>query len=164
MFGTIVIGADGSGPAGRAVETAAEIAAGTKDKVVVFHGVVVYHTWGKDVPAEAADETQQLVDRYVAQLAAAGVTATGEVYRDLGKGSSVVHYPGRRHCTRYRVRWHDRGADGPGVLRLGRGLGRPPRRGALFGHRAAEPGSAGGDRRHPGHRLDADRLPAGTVG
>jgi hypothetical protein len=51
MFGTIVVAVDGSGPAGRAVETAAKIAAGTKDEVVVFHGVVVYHSWGKDVPA-----------------------------------------------------------------------------------------------------------------
>jgi nucleotide-binding universal stress UspA family protein len=41
---------------------------------------------GKDVPSEAADEAQQLVDRYVAQLAAAGVSATGEVHPDLGKG------------------------------------------------------------------------------
>ena len=37
MFGTIVVAVDGSGPAGRAVETVAKIAASTKDKV--FHGL-----------------------------------------------------------------------------------------------------------------------------
>jgi nucleotide-binding universal stress UspA family protein len=83
MFGTIVVGVDGSGGAGRAVETVAKIAAGTKDEVVVCHGVIVTHAWGKDLPAEAADETRQLVDRYVAQLAAAGVPATGEVRQEL---------------------------------------------------------------------------------
>jgi nucleotide-binding universal stress UspA family protein len=86
MFGTIVVGVDGSGGAGRAVETAAKIAAGTKDQVVVCHGVVVTHAWGEDLPAEATGETQQLVDRYVAQLAAAGVPATGEVHQVPEKG------------------------------------------------------------------------------
>jgi nucleotide-binding universal stress UspA family protein len=86
MFGTIVVGVDGSGPAGRAVETVAKIAAGTKDEVVVCHGVVVTHAWGEDFPEETRDETQQLVDRYVAQLAAAGVPATGEVHGALDKG------------------------------------------------------------------------------
>jgi len=86
MFGTIVVGVDGSGPAGRAVETVAKIAAGTKDEVVVCHGVIVPHAWGKDLPDEATGETQQLVDRYVAQLAAAGVPATGEVHQELENG------------------------------------------------------------------------------
>jgi hypothetical protein len=65
------------------------MAAGTKDKVVVVHGVVVYRSWGKDLPAEEADETQQLVDRYVEQLAAAAVSATGEVHRIWGRGSAA---------------------------------------------------------------------------
>jgi nucleotide-binding universal stress UspA family protein len=86
MFGTIVVGVDGSGGAGRAVETVAKIAAGTKDQVVVCHGTAVHHAWGKDLPAETTDETQQLVDRYVAQLAAAGVPAIGEVHQELDKG------------------------------------------------------------------------------
>jgi nucleotide-binding universal stress UspA family protein len=92
VFGTIVVGVDGSGPAGHAVETVARIAAGTKDKVVVCHGVVVTHAWGEDLPAEAADETQPLVDRYVAQLAAAGVPATGEVHQvpEKGIGDAVI--------------------------------------------------------------------------
>jgi nucleotide-binding universal stress UspA family protein len=92
MFGTIVVGVDGSGPAGRAVETVAMIAADTKDEVVVCHLVVVPHAWGTDLPAETADETQQLVDRYVAQLAAAGVSAAGEVHRELenGMGGTLI--------------------------------------------------------------------------
>jgi nucleotide-binding universal stress UspA family protein len=92
MFGTIVVGVDGSGPAGRAVETVAKIAAGTKDPVVVCHGVVVHHAWGEDLPAETKDETQPLVDRYVAQLAAAGVPATGEVHQipDKGLGDGLI--------------------------------------------------------------------------
>jgi nucleotide-binding universal stress UspA family protein len=86
MFGTIVVGVDGSGGAGRAVETVAKIAAGTNDQVVVCHGVIVSHAWGRDLPAETMDETQQLIDRYVAQLAEAGVPATGEVPQALEKG------------------------------------------------------------------------------
>jgi nucleotide-binding universal stress UspA family protein len=89
MFGTIVVGVDGSGGAGRAVETVAKIAAGTKDEVVVCHGVIVTHAWGKDLPAETTDETQQLVDRYLAQLAAAGVPATGEVRQEPNTGSAT---------------------------------------------------------------------------
>ena len=68
------------------METVAKIAAGTKDEVVVCHGVVVPHAWGEDLPAETTGETQQLIDRYVAQLAAAGVPATGEVRRQDEKG------------------------------------------------------------------------------
>jgi len=83
MFGTIVVAVDGSGGAGRAVETAAKIAAGTKDQVVVSHGVAVSHAWREDLPEEPTDEAQQLVDRYAAQLAAAGVPATGEVHQAL---------------------------------------------------------------------------------
>jgi nucleotide-binding universal stress UspA family protein len=92
MFGTIVVGVDGSGPADRAVETVAKIAAGTKDEVVVCHGVVVTHSWGTDLPAETTDESQQLIDRYVAQLAAAGVPATGEVRRERenGMGDTLI--------------------------------------------------------------------------
>ncbi|HTT49819.1 MAG TPA: universal stress protein [Streptosporangiaceae bacterium] len=86
MFGTIVVGVDGSGHADRAVETAAKIAAGTKDKVVVFHGMVVHHARATAYTDETLDETQQLVDRYVAQLAAAGVAATGEMHRELETG------------------------------------------------------------------------------
>ena len=86
MFGTIVVAVDGSQGAGRAVETVAKIAAGTKDEVVVCHGVVVSHAWGEDLPEETRDETQQLVDRYVAQLAAANVPATGEVHHAVDKG------------------------------------------------------------------------------
>jgi len=41
MFGTIVVAVDGSGGAGRAVESVAKFAAGTKDQVVVCHGVAV---------------------------------------------------------------------------------------------------------------------------
>jgi nucleotide-binding universal stress UspA family protein len=92
MFGTIVVAVDGSGGAGRAVETAAKIAAGTNDQVVACHGVVVSHAWGTDLPDETTDETQQLVDRYVAQLAAAGVPATGEVHqaREKGIGEALI--------------------------------------------------------------------------
>jgi nucleotide-binding universal stress UspA family protein len=92
MFGTIVVGVDGSGGAGRAVTTAAKIAAGTKDQVVVCHGVTVAHGWGTDLPTETTGETQQLVDRYVAQLAAAGVPATGEVHQvpDKGIGDALI--------------------------------------------------------------------------
>ena len=87
MFGTIVVGVDGSGPSGRAVETVAKIAAATKDPVVVCHGMEVHHAWGRDLPAETTDETHPLIDRYVAQLAAAGVPATGEVHQELDKGT-----------------------------------------------------------------------------
>ena len=92
MFGTIVVAVDGSGGAGRAAETAAKIAADTKDQVVVCHGVAVSHSWGEDLPDETTGETEQLVGRYVAQLAAAGVPATGEVHqaRDKGIGDALI--------------------------------------------------------------------------
>jgi nucleotide-binding universal stress UspA family protein len=41
---------------------------------------------GRDLPAETTDQTQQLIDRYVAQLAAADIRATGEVHEALDKG------------------------------------------------------------------------------
>jgi nucleotide-binding universal stress UspA family protein len=92
MFGTTVVGVDGSGPAARAVETVAKIAAGTKDQVVVCHGVAVARAWGTDLPAETTGETQPLVDRYVALLAAAGVPANGELHQvpDKGIGDALI--------------------------------------------------------------------------
>jgi len=92
MFGTIVVGVDGSGHADRAVETVAKMAVETKDKVVVFHGVVIHHARATAYTDETLDEMQQLVDRYVAQLAAAGVPATGEMHRELeiGIGGALV--------------------------------------------------------------------------
>jgi len=92
MFGTIVVGVDGSGHADRAVETVAKMAAETKDKVVVFHGVVIHHARATAYTDETLDEMQQLVDRYVSQLAAAGVPATGEMHRELeiGIGGALV--------------------------------------------------------------------------
>ena len=86
MFGTIVIGVDGSGHAGHAVQTVARIAADTKDKVVVFHGVVVLPAKGTTYVTESRDDAQHLVDRCVAQLTSAGVSATGEVHRELAAG------------------------------------------------------------------------------
>jgi len=92
MFGTIVVGVDGSGHADHAVQTAAKIAAETKDKVVVFHGIVVHQAKASPYTTESRDEAQQLVDRYVEQLAAAGVSATGEVHRELeiGIGGALI--------------------------------------------------------------------------
>jgi nucleotide-binding universal stress UspA family protein len=92
MFGTIVVGVDGSGHADRAVEAVAKMAAETKDKVVVFHGVLIHHARATAYTDETLDEMQQLVDRYVAQLAAAGVPATGEMHRELeiGIGGALV--------------------------------------------------------------------------
>ncbi|HYB88134.1 MAG TPA: universal stress protein [Streptosporangiaceae bacterium] len=92
MFGTIVVGVDGSGYADHAVQTVAKIAADTRDKVVVFHGVVVYHARATPYTDETLDEAQQLVDRYVAQLASAGVSAAGEIHRELeiGIGGALI--------------------------------------------------------------------------
>ncbi|HEY7433253.1 MAG TPA: universal stress protein [Streptosporangiaceae bacterium] len=86
MFGTIVVGVDSSGRAGHAVQTVAKLAAETHDKVVVFHGIVVEHAKGTVYVTESRDDAQHLVDRYVAQLTAAGVPATGEVHRELAIG------------------------------------------------------------------------------
>lgn len=92
MFGTIVVGVDGSGHADHAVRVAAKIAAETNDKVVVFHGVVVHAAKGTVYITESRDDAQHLVDRYVAQLAAADVSATGEVHRELaiGTGGALI--------------------------------------------------------------------------
>jgi nucleotide-binding universal stress UspA family protein len=92
MFGTIVVGVDESGHADHAVQTAATIAGATKDKVLVFHGVVVHHAKANPYTTETTDDAQQLVDRYVGQLTAAGVSATGEVHRELeiGIGGALI--------------------------------------------------------------------------
>jgi nucleotide-binding universal stress UspA family protein len=92
MFGTIVVGVDESGHADHAVQTVARIAAATKDKVVVFHGVVVHHAKAAPYTTETPDDAQHLVDRYVADLTAAGVSATGEVHRELeiGIGGGLI--------------------------------------------------------------------------
>jgi nucleotide-binding universal stress UspA family protein len=92
MFGTIVVGVDGSGHADHAVQTVAKLAAETRDKVVVFHGVVVHQAKGTPFTTETRDEAQHLVDRYVAQLAEAGVSATGDIHRELeiGIGGALI--------------------------------------------------------------------------
>jgi nucleotide-binding universal stress UspA family protein len=92
MFGTIVVGVDQSGHADHAVQTVAKIAAETKDKVVVFHGVVVHQAKGSPFTTESRDEAQHLVDRYVAQLAEAGISATGDIHRELeiGIGGALI--------------------------------------------------------------------------
>jgi len=90
MFGTIVVGVDASGHADHAVQTVGKIAAETKDKVVVFHGVVVHQAKGSTYVPESRDEAQVLVDRYVGQLVSAGISATGEVQRELEKVGGVL--------------------------------------------------------------------------
>ena len=92
MFGTIVVGVDESGHSDHAVQTAAWIVAETKDKVVVFHGVVVHQAKGSPYTTETRDEAQHLVDRYVAELAEAGIPATGEIHRELeiGIGGALI--------------------------------------------------------------------------
>jgi len=86
MFGTIVVGVDAFGHADDAVKTVVKIAAETADKVVVFHGVAVHSGRGTVYATEFRDDAQHVVDRYVAQLTAAGVPATGEVHRELAIG------------------------------------------------------------------------------
>jgi nucleotide-binding universal stress UspA family protein len=92
MFGTIVVGVDESGHADHAVQAVAKIAAAAKDKVVVFHGVVVHHAKAAPYTTETPDDAEHLVDRYVADLTAAGVSATGEVHRelDIGIGGALI--------------------------------------------------------------------------
>jgi len=92
MFGTIVVGVDESGHADHAVQTVAKIATETKDKVVVFHGVVVHQAKGSPFTTESRDEAQHLVDRYVARLSEAGISATGEIHRELeiGIGGGLI--------------------------------------------------------------------------
>jgi nucleotide-binding universal stress UspA family protein len=92
MFGTIVVGVDESGHADHALRVVARIAAETKDKVVVFHGVVVHHARAMPYTTETPDAAQHLVDRCVEQLTAAGISATGEVHRELeiGIGGGLI--------------------------------------------------------------------------
>ncbi len=92
MFGTIVVGVDESGHADHAVQTVAKIAAETRDKVVVFHGVVVHQAKGSPFTTETRDQAQHLVNRYVAQLAEAGISATGDIHRELeiGIGGALI--------------------------------------------------------------------------
>ena len=61
MFETIVVGVDASGHADQAVQTVAKIAAESKDKVVVFHGVAVHHAKGTVYVIEPRNGAQHLV-------------------------------------------------------------------------------------------------------
>jgi Universal stress protein family len=111
MFGTILIGVDGSGHADYAVQTVAKIAAETKDMVVVFHGVAVHQAKGTTYTTEARSDAQHLVDHYVAQLTTAGVSAVGEVHRELaiGIGGALVGLgcpPGRISSAATTPRQH----------------------------------------------------------
>lgn len=92
MFGTIVVGADESGHAEHAIQTVIKLASATRDKVVVFHGVVVHPARSAPYTTETKDEAQHLVDRYVARLTEAGINATGEVHRELeiGIGGALI--------------------------------------------------------------------------
>lgn len=87
MFGTIVVGVDGSGPAGRAVETMAKIAAGTKHKLVVVHGMVVYHSWGR-MPRQKP--RSKLVSRSTAMW-------RSWLRRECAAGTAVTCQPVGRH-------------------------------------------------------------------
>ena len=100
MFGTIVVGVDGSGHSNHAVQAAAKIAAETGDKVVVFHGVVVHQAKGSPFTTESRDEAQHLVDRYVARLGEAGIPATGEIHRELeiGIGGALIDVAQSHHA------------------------------------------------------------------
>jgi nucleotide-binding universal stress UspA family protein len=90
MFGTIVVGVDASGHADHALQTVAKMTAASGDKVVVVHGVVVHLAKLSSYVTGSMDDAQQLVDRHVAQLASAGVSAIGEVHRELGVGIGGV--------------------------------------------------------------------------
>ena len=55
----------------------------------VVHGVVVHLATVSSYVTGSMNDAQQLVDRHVAQLASAGVSAIGEVHRELGPGSAA---------------------------------------------------------------------------
>lgn len=86
MFGTIVVGVDESGHADHAVREVIKIASTGGDRVVVFHGVVVHPSRSTPFTTETTDDAQGLVDRYVAKLTEAGISATGEVHREVETG------------------------------------------------------------------------------
>jgi nucleotide-binding universal stress UspA family protein len=101
MFGTIVVGVDGSAHASQALQAAAKMAAESGDKVVVVHGVAVHIApRAPGYTSESVDDAQQLVDRYVAQLTSAGISATGEVHRepDVGIGSVLIDVAARHQA------------------------------------------------------------------
>jgi nucleotide-binding universal stress UspA family protein len=53
---------------------------------------VVHQAKGTPYVTESRGDAQHLVDRYVAQLASAGISATGEVHRELeiGIGGALI--------------------------------------------------------------------------
>ena len=87
MFGTIVVAVDGLPGCCPRCGNRSQDCRGHERSGGGLPRVVVSHAWGRDLPAETTGETQQLIDRYVAQLAAADIPATGEAHEALGKGA-----------------------------------------------------------------------------
>jgi nucleotide-binding universal stress UspA family protein len=87
VFDTIILAVDELEHSNQAADVVRELASATHDSVVVVH-VYLTHT-GHPIPStyETPDGAQQLVDRYVEALKAAGITAEGIVSRKVGSSA-----------------------------------------------------------------------------
>jgi nucleotide-binding universal stress UspA family protein len=76
MFGKILLAVDGSPQSDKAVQLAAKVAAPTGDEVIVTHVVEVVPTKVGVSESELREDAEQLVERQVKELTAAGVNAS----------------------------------------------------------------------------------------
>ncbi len=126
-------------------------------------GVRPYQDRGQE-PAGAGAERAGRHDQHAAGGAGDRRHQAARRQRGLGPGRRVLRRRIGQHRPRHRMRRDAGGAGRLGVLLRGVHRRGPPGRGVLLGHGADGPEGQGGDRRHPGDRLDGDPLPAGDLG
>jgi nucleotide-binding universal stress UspA family protein len=91
MFERMLLAIDGSEPAKRAAEVAADLARKIRAEVVVVHVKEREVTWAGGVDLESSGEAQDLVDDVVRTLKDTDVSARGEVHHAVyGRAARVI--------------------------------------------------------------------------
>jgi nucleotide-binding universal stress UspA family protein len=91
MFERMLLAVDGSEPAKRAAEDAADLARKVQAEVVVLHVKERDVTWAGGVDLETPREAHELVDETVRVLKDLGVSARGEVEASVyGRAARVI--------------------------------------------------------------------------
>jgi nucleotide-binding universal stress UspA family protein len=91
MFEHILLAIDGSEPARRATEVAADLARNVRAEVVVLHVKERDVTWAGGADLETPQEAHDLVEETVRMLKDRGLSARGEVHLSVyGRAARVI--------------------------------------------------------------------------